>query len=72
MLMKHELELQAKEEVTNKIALKAMFTVSLYMVKHRLPNDSFEALVKLLADAGCEDIKKYLLQCPKNATYLSL
>ena len=71
MLTKHSLETQSKKEVTNRIALKAMFTVALYMVKHRLPNDSFGDLVKLLADAGAEDIKKYLLQCPKNATYLS-
>ena len=71
MLMRHYLDIQTKEELTNKIALKAMFTVALYMVKHRLPNDSFGDMVKLLADAGSDVIKKYLSQCPKNASYLS-
>jgi hypothetical protein len=47
-----------------------MFVISLHMVKHCLPNDSFEDMVKLVADAGSVEMKKYLSKCPKNGTHL--
>ena len=49
-----------------------MFTVVLYMVKHRLPNDSFADLLQLIADSGSDDMKKHLSGMAKNATYMSL
>ena len=71
ILTKHSLESQVKKEIANRNVLKAMFTVALYMVKHRLPNDSFEDMMKLLANAGSKEMKQYLSECPKNATHLS-
>ena len=49
-----------------------MFTVVLYMVKHRLLNDSFADLLQLIADSGSDDMKKHLSGMAKNATYMSL
>ena len=71
LLTNHALESAVKKEVANRKTLKAMLTVALYMAKHRLPNDCFGDMINLLANAGSEEIKKYLAQCPKNASYLS-
>ena len=72
MLKKYNAEVQTNSEVKNRIVLKTMFIVVLYMVKHRLPNDSFEDLMNLVAEAGSVDVKKYLSEAPKNATYMSI
>ena len=71
MLKKHNIDSQKKEEIRNRKVLKTMFTVAFYMVKHRLPNDSFADLLNLVASSGAEDMKKYLIEAPKNATYTS-
>ena len=71
MLKKHSVDEETKSEVLNRKVLKTMFTVALYMVKHRLPNDSFSDLLQLVADSGSEEVKKHLLEMPKNASYLS-
>ena len=71
MLKKRSVDEEVKSKVLNRRVLKTMFTIILYMVKHRLPNDSFSDLLKLVADCGSEDIKKHLFETPKNATYMS-
>ena len=71
ILQKYSLEKDIKKEVANRKVLKVMFTVGIYMVKHRCPNDSFPDLMNLAANSGADDIKKYLSECPKNANYLS-
>ena len=71
MLKKHSDEIQSKNDKNNRSVLKIMFPVGLYMVKHRCPNDAFPDLMKLLANSGSVEIKKYLFDCPKNANYMS-
>ena len=71
MLKKHCVDEEVKSKVLNRRVLKTMLTVILYMVKHRLPNDSFSDLLRLVADCGSEDIKKHLIDTPKNAMYMS-
>ena len=72
MLKKHIEGVEKKAEIVNRSVLKTMLDVGLYMVKHRLPNDSFSDLLNPVADSGSEDVKKHLLGMAKNATYTSL
>ena len=65
MLKEHSIEIQTKSEVKNRKVLKIMFSVALYMVKHRLPNYSFADLMNLVAESGSEDVKKYMSNLPK-------
>ena len=63
---------ELKKNINDRNILRSMFTISLYMVKHCLPNDSFEDMVKLVGDAGSSEMKTYLAKCPKNGTHLSI
>ena len=61
---------KSKKEILNRNALKSFFTIALHMVKNCLPNDGFQDMVKMVADAGASELKQYLQDCPKNATHL--
>ena len=71
LLCAQDLNSRRKEEEENRTTLKNMFTIALHMVKHCQPNDVFEDNVKLVSNAGSVEMKEYLSNCPKNATYLS-
>ena len=60
-----------KKEMENRIVVKSMFSVALYMVKHCQPNDSFEDMIKLVAENGSSELKKHLSEGARNAQYLN-
>lgn len=71
LILEHGAQSKLKEEVINRNAVKSMFVIVNYMVKHRLPNVSYEDMVHLIADAGSSEMKQFLESCPKNALYTS-
>ena len=71
MIQKYGSQTISQDIQRNRNALKSMFIIALYMVKHRLPNMSFEDMVNLIADAGSSNMRSYLDSCAKNATYTS-
>ena len=71
LLRGQDLNRKLKNNTETREVFKVMMNVCLYMVKHRLPNDSFEDMMNLVANSGSTPVKNYLSKCRKNATFLS-
>ena len=71
LIIEGSLEAKERSIKENRDYIKSLFLIVKYQVSNNLANDKFESLINLIAMAGSDQIKKYIQNSGKNATYRS-
>ena len=62
---------QLDQVAENRNVIKMLFQTSHFIIKKMMANHTYPELVKLISKCGSDALKKFIIQSPKNATYLS-
>ena len=71
LLQKFTFRSEENQAGENREIVKILIKASHYLIKHMMSNTKHTSLVKLISECGSTTLKKFLIQSPKNATYIS-
>ena len=63
---------EENQKIQNREMIKILFRTAHYQIKHMMSNLTYKSLVKLISECGSQELKKFMMKSPKNASYLSL